>query len=93
MLSCVCLTALHHSRASPLSHIRVLWFASQDTQYLLQAFRLFDTNGNGLLSYKEVSDALGPKNLNLGLSHQEVLDLCLVMEGERCNTWSTGHHN
>jgi len=50
----------------------------KDTKYLLQTFRHFDANMNGVLSYGEVREALGPKNLNLGLSDQEVLDLCLV---------------
>jgi hypothetical protein len=58
----------------------------KDTQYLLQTFRQFDTNMNGVLSYGEVRDALGPQNLNLGLSDREVLDLCLVRS---TSVWSS----
>jgi len=56
----------------------------KDTQFLMQTFKNFDTNMNGVLSYAEVRNALGPKNLNLGLNDQEILDLCLV----RCHMGS-----
>eukprot|EP01029_Cantina_marsupialis_P012935 TRINITY_DN28682_c0_g1_i1.p1 TRINITY_DN28682_c0_g1~~TRINITY_DN28682_c0_g1_i1.p1 ORF type:complete len:525 (+),score=146.82 TRINITY_DN28682_c0_g1_i1:125-1699(+) len=46
----------------------------------VKSFQKFDENQDGILNYHEFTTALGPTMLNLGLSKDEVNDLCQICD-------------
>ena len=52
----------------------------QDTRVLLQAYREIDADGSGGVSYDEFERALGPDNLDIGLTPKEVHELCIACD-------------
>eukprot|EP00945_MAST-04E_sp_MAST-4E-sp1_P001548 g1548.t1 len=52
----------------------------QDTRMLLQAYKEIDMDGDGGVSYDEFETAVGPDNLDIGLSSKEVHELCIACD-------------
>eukprot|EP00949_MAST-11_sp_MAST-11-sp1_P000958 g958.t1 len=52
----------------------------QDGRALLRAYEEIDSDNSGGVSYEELIDALGPKNLDVGLTHAEMLELCKALD-------------
>ncbi len=52
----------------------------QDTRVLLQAYKEIDANKDGGVSYDEFENAVGPNHLDIGLSKEEVHQLCIACD-------------
>ncbi len=52
----------------------------QDTRVLLQAYKEIDANKDGGVSYDEFEHAVGPNHLDIGLSKEEVHQLCIACD-------------
>ena len=55
----------------------------QKTQYALNAFRQFDKDQSGFLDERELSDALGPRGMNLDMTRTKLKDLFAHMDRDR----------